>query len=174
MFFFGSRGHSEFFDCLQVLKNQDPGAPNIHDDTIVEKINEDDDENINTIEKAPVPVRAVFANRHRMNDNEHLAWTISCNYQRTMHPIFIHHINRIEETKRKQRQFIYNSLNPIRSPDAVVDPMSTDPAVRGRVDDGNCGNVTLLQQERDNSSPKIISPTPTAVHISILKIQSKT
>jgi hypothetical protein len=147
------------------LKNQDPSAPNIHDDTFVEKNADVDNDETNILIENP-PIRAVFANRHPMNDNEHLAWTISCNYQRTMHPIFIHHINRIEEAKRKQRQFIYNSLSPIRT-DTVVEAASTNPVIRGRRDgvDGN---------ENARSGLKIISPTPTAVHISILKIQSKT
>jgi hypothetical protein len=150
------------------MKNQDPSASNAHDDTMVENSNVDDN-NITTIENPPI--RAVFANRHTMNDNEHLAWTISCNYQRTMHPIFIHHINRIEEAKRKQRHFIYNTLHKIHT-DTVVAAASNNLTVRPRADDGNDNNAATFQ--RKNSGLKVVSPKPTAVHISILKIQSKT
>lgn len=145
------------------MKNQDPSTSNVHDDTI------DVDENNFTIENPPI--RAVFANRHTMNDNEHLAWTISCNYQRTMHPIFLHHINRIEEAKRKQRHLIYNTLHKVHT-NTVVAAASNSPTAQPRSDDGKDNNVATLQ--RKNTGLKVVSPKPTAVHISILKIQSKT
>ena len=137
----------------------------------------DDEEDIDTkSEKTTTnpPIRAIFANRHPMNDNEHLAWTISCNYQRTMHPIFIHHINRIEEAKRKQRQFIYNTLNNLCT-DGVVDVASTNTAVRGRTEYHSSNNHVSVSAttQQSNSVMKFISPKATAVHISILKIQSK-
>jgi hypothetical protein len=116
------------------------------------------------------PIRAIFANRHRMNDAEHMAWTISCNYQRTLHPIYRNHINRIEEVRRRQRQYIYSTLNTARTDTNAV---SINPVtVREGADDEM--NDSVLTSQRNNTGLKVISPKPTAVHISILKIQSKT
>ena len=170
--FWCSRGHSDFFDCLQVLPNHDPSVSNTGG-TLDQNNNnvENPHSSVSNNNSSNPPIRAIFANRHRMDDKEHMAWTISCNYQRTLHPIYINSINRIEEMRRKQRQYIYNTLNNIRTD--TTDPLSTNPVVVQASVPSDANNSTMTSQ-RNNTGLKVISPAPTAVHISILKIQSKT
>ena len=101
-----------------------------------------------------------------MNDAEHLAWVLSCNYQRTLHPIYRNYINRFEEVRRRQRQFICNTLNNV----GIID---TD-VVSTKASSDDHGNNSSMTSQRNISGLKVVSPKPTAVHISILKIQAKT
>ena len=140
-------------DCLQVLDVHDLSAPK----------NGTLDLDTTSNDNADPPIRAVFSNQNRMNDAEHMAWTISCNYQRTLHPLYRKYINRIDEMRRKQRQYIYNTLNNART--GTEDATKTS-AVGDDVDN----SVESFQSI--TTGLKVTIAKPTAVHISILKIQS--
>jgi hypothetical protein len=154
-----SRGHAAFFDCLQELESHD-----LSSDT-TDKITTQNQTIDNANNESP-PIRAIFANRHPMDDAEHMAWTISCNYQRTLHPIYRNHINRIETARRKQNDYIYSSLNNVT---INVDEATSELSVGG----DTVNNSKGISHCHTNGL-RVISPNPTAVHISILKIRSKT
>jgi hypothetical protein len=135
-------------------------------------------------------IRATFPNQQKMNDIEHMAWTISCNYQRTLHPIYINHINRIEQYKYKQQLYIYRRVMDMHSrTQEVIDTTSPTKTNDGTTDIKSNHDETvptldpppsttgplLIQDDNSNRNQKrsrVIVPKPSAVHISILKIQS--
>jgi hypothetical protein len=101
----GSRGHSEFANCLQIVDER-------------------------TV--------AVFPNQLQMNEIEHIAWQLSCNFQRSRHPLYHQAMNRLHR-----------------------------PSI-------SASNTTIREHRHEDHKVLMHVPAPTAVHISILKIQSKT
>jgi hypothetical protein len=80
---------------------------------------------------------AVFPNQQQMNDVERVAWQLSCNFQRSLHPLYRQAINRLPRS-------------------SIVESKGQS---HGDLEGHQNGVMHV--------------PTPTAVHISILKIQSK-
>ena len=81
---------------------------------------------------------AVFPNKQQMNDVERSAWRVSCNFQRSIHPLYKRRLETLKQQKR-----------------SLTSDQSSD-------DENGVKRRRMIAQ----------IPKPTAVHVSILKIQS--
>jgi hypothetical protein len=82
----------------------------------------------------------------------------------------------MEEAKRKQRQYIYDTVNHIRADTVPADNSGANAKHHvNHHDHNNSASAagTCDQTQTRSSNLKLYSAKPTAVHISILKIQPK-
>lgn len=80
----------------------------------------------------------------------------------------------MEEAKRKQRQYIYDTINHIRADTVPADTSgaSAEHHVNHHDHNNSAAAAGTCDQTR-SSNLQLYSAKPTAVHISILKIQPK-
>ena len=79
----------------------------------------------------------------------------------------------MEEAKCKQRQYIYDTINHIRADTVPADTSGASAEHHVNHHDHNHDNAAGTCDQTRSSNLQLYSAKPTAVHISILKIQPK-